>query len=75
MGNETLLDSDIAREATEHHLLDPFESQGLKGASYYIRVGDRAIVAYPDGYRHTALNGQKTIDIPPNHAATIRAWR
>lgn len=24
-------------------------------------------------YRHTALNGQKTIDIPPNHAATIRS--
>lgn len=45
--DQTLLGVDIVQEAQQNGLLDPFEEEALKGASYDIRAGYKALVALP----------------------------
>lgn len=68
---QTLLDIDIIREADENELLDPFDKTKVKGASYDIRAGAKAVVATPDGHDWIALDEQKTIEICPGRTCII----
>ncbi len=72
--DKTLLDADIRRVATENKLLDPFQPDVLKGASYDLRVGRTAIVVLPEhegGYVKIDVERVGNLEIPTGRSAVI----
>ena len=69
--DQTLLDVDIIKEVRENKLLDPFDEEGVKGASYDIRAGKKAIVAWPEGYEDIKLDVQGKLVVPPGRACVV----
>ncbi|MCH8223876.1 MAG: hypothetical protein IH868_10760 [Chloroflexi bacterium] len=77
MADETLIDTEIA--ALGDTLLEPFDRDRLKGATYDIRVGEAAILSSTDNKSHlrsVALGDeplQRSVSIPPGSTCVIKS--
>ena len=73
MSDETLIGDEIAQAAHEG-LLQPFDPDQIRGASYEIRAGRTIIIAYSQsegGISPIDLEVRKSWSIPPGHTATL----
>jgi dCTP deaminase len=73
MPDETLLRQEIHHEAVNNGLLRPFDPDGLRGASYDLRVGRTVVIVNPenDGITPIDLEVKGTWDLPPGRAAIL----
>ncbi len=69
--DHTLVDVEIEREAKKNHLIDPFDLKKLRGASYDLSVGSKAVIAKPDGLDWISLDEQKVLQLPPSRTCVI----
>ena len=71
-GDRTLLAEDIRKMARERpHLIEFFDEKALKPIAYDLRVGEKVVLALPDGIHQWFLEEGQTVSIPPGAAATI----
>lgn len=69
--DHTLVDTEIEKEVKKNSLIFPFDINNLRGASYDLSVGTKAVIATPDSHDWKALDEQKVLVLPPSRTCVI----
>ncbi|MEW6085292.1 MAG: hypothetical protein AB1607_11915 [Chloroflexota bacterium] len=69
--DQTLVDVEIEVEAEKNNLIAPFNIRKLRGASYDLSVGAKAVIATPEKLDWISLDEQKILILPPSRTCVI----
>lgn len=69
--DHTLVDVEIENEAKQNALIVPFDPTRVRGASYDLGVGAKAVIATPSGLDWISLDEQKSLVLPPSRTCVV----